>query len=474
MLSRVIAPSVRSISTSSSLMRIVPGSLEDQECAYPIAGKKTHFTDLKNAFNGIKSGDQIFVHGIAATPTPLLKGLCEYAKANNLKKLTLHHLHLEGPAPWIQPEYKNLIRSNSLFTGANLRKAVNDGTADFNSTFLHEVPLLFRTGAIKLNVALIHVSPPDKYGYCSLGTSVDTARAAVTQADHIIAMSNDQMPRTFGDSVIHQSHIDVMVECNGHKLHERPPSGPAAPEEKKIGELIANNLVEDGATLQMGIGAIPDAALAAMHHHKDLGVHTEMFSDGVLDLVECNAITNAKKPLHPGKMVVSFVYGSKKLYDFLNDNPSVFFGDVAWVNDPSIVRTMPKMAAINSAVEVDLTGQVVSDSVGSRFLSGFGGQVDFIRGAAIGDDGKGKPIIALPSVTKKGVSKIVPYINEGAGVVTSRAHVHYVVTEYGIAQLWGKNMRQRAYELIKIAHPDKRAELEKAAFERLKVMPSAD
>lgn len=250
MLSRVVAPATRPFSTSSSLMRIVPGSLESQECSYPIAGKKTHFTDIKNAFSGIKSGDHIFVHGIAATPTPLLQGLCEYAKANNLNKLTLHHLHLEGPTPWVQPEYKNLIRSNSLFTGANLRKAVNDGTADFNSTFLHEVPLLFRTGAIKLNVALIHVSPPDANGYCSLGTSVDTARSAVTQADLIIAMSNKHMPRTFGDSVIHQSHIDVMVECNDQLLHERPTAGAPSAEEKKIGELIANNLVEDGATLQ--------------------------------------------------------------------------------------------------------------------------------------------------------------------------------------------------------------------------------
>uniref|UniRef100_A0A915B6L3 Acetyl-CoA hydrolase n=1 Tax=Parascaris univalens TaxID=6257 RepID=A0A915B6L3_PARUN len=474
MLSRAFGPTARCFSTSPTLLRVVPGSLENQECSYPIAGKKTVVTDIKNAFSGIKSGDSIFVHGIAATPTPLLQGLCDYVKANDLKGIKLHHLHLEGPVPWTAPDVKNRIRSNSLFTGSNLRKAVNDGTADFNSTFLHEVPLLFRTGAIKLNAALLHVSTPDSNGFCSLGTSVDTGRAAVTQADLIIAMTSKHMPRTFGDAVIHQSHIDVLVECDDHQLHERHGGGPPSPEEKKIGEIIANNLVDDGATLQMGIGAIPDAALAGLHNHKDLGIHTEMFSDGVLDLVACNAITNAKKTLHPGKMVVSFVYGSKKLYDFLNDNVSVFFGDVAWVNDPSVIRTMPKMTAINSAVEIDLTGQVVADSVGSRFLSGFGGQVDFIRGAAIGNDGLGKPIIALPSATKKGISKIVPYINEGAGVVTSRAHVHYVVTEYGIAQLWGKNMRQRAYELIKIAHPDHRASLEKAAFDRLKVMPSPD
>ncbi|MFH4977673.1 hypothetical protein AB6A40_004382 [Gnathostoma spinigerum] len=473
MLSRVLRPSVRSLSSTAAVLR-ASATIEPQECSYPIAGKKTKYTDIKNAFGAIKSGDNIFVHGIACTPTPLLEGLCDYAREHDLKGIKLHHLHLEGPAKWIQPGYKERIRSNSLFTGANLRKAVNEGIADFNSTFLHEVPALFRRGAIKLNVALLHVSAPDENGFCSLGTSVDTTRAAVTTADHIIAMTNSKMPRTFGDSVIHSSHFDVMVNADGFKLHERPVGGKMGEKEKKIGELIAHNLVEDGATLQMGIGAIPDAALAAMKNHKDLGIHTEMFSDGVLDLIDCNAITNAKKNIHPGKLVVSFVYGSTRLYNFLNNNPSVLFGDVSWVNDPAVIRTLPKMCAINSAVEVDLTGQVVADSVGKRFLSGFGGQVDFIRGAGCAEDGLGRPIIALPSVTKDGQSKITPYLHEGGGVVTSRAHVHYVVTEYGIAQLWGRNMRQRAYELIKIAHPDHRQSLEKAAFDRLKVMPSPD
>jgi len=353
-----------------------------------------------------------------------------------------------------------------------LRKSVNEGITDFNSIFLSQVPLLFRRNIINLNAALIHVSAPDDKGYCSLGTSVDTARAAVTNADYIIALANPNMPRTFGDSIIHSSHIDVMVHCD-KPLHERK-MGTLGDEEKKIGQIIADNLVENGATLQMGIGAIPDAALRSLKNHKDLGIHSEMFSDGVLDLVECNAITNAKKVIHPGKLVVSFVYGSTKLYRFLHDNPLVMFGDVQWVNDPSMIAQNPKIAAINSAIEVDLTGQVVADSIGSRFLSGFGGQVDFIRGAAIGTDGKGKPIIALPSQTKKGQSKIVPFIGEGAGVVTSRAHVHYIVTEYGIAQLFGRNMRQRAHALIQIAHPNHRASLEKSAFERLKVMPSAD
>ncbi|CAD6190193.1 unnamed protein product [Caenorhabditis auriculariae] len=470
MLSRL---SSRSFGTSSTCARMTSFG-DKHEIAFPIAGKKPKVLPISEAFNQIKSGDNLFVQGIAATPTPLLKGLSDYAVANNLKGIKLHHLHLEGDTPWTAADVKDRIRSNSLFTGHNLRGSVNDGTADFNSCFLQEVPLLFRRGAIKLNAALIHVSPPDANGYCSLGTSVDTTRAAVTNADYIIAMTNRNMPRTFGDSVIHSSHIDVVVdEADGFVLHQRH-IGKANDQEAKIGQIIAENLVDNGATLQMGIGAVPDAALSALKNHKDLGIHTEMFSDGVLDLIERNAITNAKKTVHPGKLTVSFVYGSTKLYDYLNDNPLIEFGDVQWVNDPAVIRKNPKVTAINSAVEIDLTGQVVSDSVGKRFLSGFGGQVDFIRGAGIADDGLGKPIIALPSISKKGHSKIVPFINEGAGVVTTRSHVHYVVTENGIAQLWGKNMRQRAYELIKIAHPSQREKLEKAAFDRLKVMPSSD
>uniref|UniRef100_A0AC35UEV9 Acetyl-CoA hydrolase n=1 Tax=Rhabditophanes sp. KR3021 TaxID=114890 RepID=A0AC35UEV9_9BILA len=453
--------------------RSTVGGPELIERSFPAVGKSPKLTSVEKAFDLVKSGDNIFVHGIAATPTPLLDGLCEVAKNRDLSKIKLHHLHLEGPTRWVEGEYRDRIRSNSLFTGHNLRKAVNEGFADFNSCFLHEVPLLFRRGVINLDVALIQISPPDAKGYCSIGTSVDACRAAITTAKHVIAMSNPNMPRTFGDSVIHQSQIDVLVETTDHQLHLRAAPTIGA-REALIGKIIADNLVDDGATLQMGIGAIPDAALAALTGHKDLGIHTEMFSDGILDLVSCNAITNRFKHHNPGKMTVSFVYGSKKLYDFLHDNPFVHFGDVAWVNDPSIIRQNPKVTAINSAVEVDLTGQVVADSIGSRFLSGFGGQVDFIRGAALSDDGLGRPIIALPSDTKKGQSKIVPMIQQGSGVVTSRAHVNQVVTEYGIAELWGKNMRQRAYEMIKIAHPDHRASLEKSAFERLKVMPSSD
>uniref|UniRef100_A0AC35U9F6 Acetyl-CoA hydrolase n=1 Tax=Rhabditophanes sp. KR3021 TaxID=114890 RepID=A0AC35U9F6_9BILA len=468
--------SVKNLHSSASFAvvnRSTLGGPEVIERTYSIPGKSPKTVTAQEACSVVKSGDNVFVHGIAATPTPLLSGLCDAARDRDLKGIKLHHLHLEGPTPWLESDVRDRIRSNSLFTGHNLRKGVNEGLVDFNSTFLHEVPLLFRKGIIKLDVALIQVSPPDANGYCSLGTSIDAARAAITTAKYVIALSNKNMPRTFGDSVIHQSQFDFLVEGHDHELHLR--SAPLiGAREAKIGKIIADNLVDDGATLQMGIGAIPDAALAALKGHKDLGIHTEMFSDGVLDLVNCNAITNRFKKNEPGKMTVSFVYGSKKLYNFLHDNPFVHFGDVAWVNDPSVVRQNPKVTAINSAVEVDLTGQVVADSVGSRFLSGFGGQVDFIRGAALGNDGLGKPIIALPSDTKKGQSKIVAQIAPGAGVVTSRAHTHVVCTEYGYANLWGKNMRQRAYEMIKIAHPDHREHLEKSAFERLKVMPSSD
>ncbi|GMT06016.1 hypothetical protein PENTCL1PPCAC_28190 [Pristionchus entomophagus] len=464
--------SSRALSTSSSRLAHSLGG-DPREICFPIPGKTPKVTTADKAFEGIKSGESIFVHGAAATPTPLLNALCEHVSGNNLSKIRLHHMHLEGEARWLDQKYRDQIRSNSLFTGHNLRKGMDEGLVDFNSCFLCEIPLLFRRKAITVNTAIIQVSPPDQNGYCSLGTSVDTARAALTHSKRIIAMTNKNMPRTFGDSVIHQSQIDVIVECDDHKLPERKID-PLGDQEKKIGQIIAEKLVDNGATLQMGIGAIPDAALAALGGHKDLGIHTEMFSDGVLPLIQKNVITNRFKTAFPGKLVVSFVHGTNKLYDFLNDNPLVHFGDCQWVNDPSYIRKMHKMTAINSAVEIDLTGQIVSASVGTRFLSGFGGQVDFLRGAAISDDGLGKPIIAITSATKKGESKIVPFIKQGAGVVTTRAHAHYIVTEYGIARLWGKNMRQRAYELIQISHPDQRANLEKSAFERLKVMPSRD
>jgi acyl-CoA hydrolase len=438
----------------------------------PIKNASASWMSGTQAVKVIKSGDSVFVQGIAATPTPLLKGLCQHASEADLKDITLHHLHLEGESFWTKPEYEGVIRSNSLFTGANLRKAVNEGRADAVSVFLSEVPWLFRRNLIPLDVALIHVSLPDKKGFCSLGTSVDVTRAAIINAKYIIALANPNMPRTFGDGIIHQSHIDAMV-FDDHWLHERHTKPPSSVE-AKIGHIIAEDLVQDGATLQMGIGAVPDAALAALKTHKDLGIHTEMFSDGVLDLVRCGAITNALKKIHPGKIVSGFVFGSKQLYEFLDDNPMILMGDISWVNDTSIIRQNPRVTAINSAIEIDLTGQVVADSIGTRIISGFGGQIDFIRGASLCNDGMGRPILALPSTTKNGESKIVPFIQDGSGVVTTRAHVHYVVTEWGIAYLFGKSMRQRAHELIKIAHPDHQEALEKAAFQRLNCMPSAD
>jgi len=338
--------------------------------------------------------------------------------------------------------------------------------------FLSETHWLFRRKVIDLNVALIQLSPPDKHGFCSLGTSIDCTRAAVQNANYIIAVTNPKMPRTFGDSAIHFTNVDAIVESD-FPLPESKTHRPS-PEETKIGKLIAENLIEDGATLQMGIGSIPDAALAALTNHKDLGIHTEMFSDGILPLLECGAITNAHKHIRPGKVVSTFCVGSRRLYDFIDDNPIFMMGDVAWVNEAALIRHNPKVSAINSCIEIDLTGQICSDSIGTRMYSGFGGQIDYLRGASLCTDMRGKPIIALTSQTRKGESKIAPYLKQGAGVVTTRSHVHYVVTEHGIADLFGKNLRQRAFELIRIAHPDHRPVLEKAAFDRLKCMPSAD
>ncbi|ETN60354.1 4-Hydroxybutyrate CoA-transferase [Anopheles darlingi] len=382
--------------------------------------------------------------------------MTKHGKENNLRDITVTHMHTEGPASYCQPDCKDIFRSKSLFMGGNVRKAVADGRGDAVPIFLHEIPLLFRRKLIQPDVAIVSVSPPDNHGYCTLGTSVDCVRAALENSKVIIAQVNKQMPRTFGDSIIHESHFDFAVnvdiplpEHGGHAMSEV---------ETKIGKLIAENLVEDGATLQMGIGNIPDAVLNALHNHKDLGIHSEMFAGGVVDLVRKGCVTNDKKTFHRGRIVGSFLIGTKKLYDFVDNNPFIEMLEINYVNNVGIVARNPKMTAINSAIEVDLTGQVCADSIGTRMYSGF--------------DGKGKPIIALPSVTNKGESKICPILKPGAGVVTSRAHVHYVVTEYGIANLFGRSLRQRAYALIQIAHPDHRETLEKAAFERLKTMPS--
>lgn len=455
----------------------VANSMQQQNSYYTYSNsisqpldRKPTYTTAEEAVKVIQSGHTVFCSGAAATPIHVLNAMTNHGKENNLRDITVVHMHTEGPASYCAPDCKDIFRSKSTFMGGNVRAAVADGRGDAIPIFLHEIPILFRRKLIQPDVAIVSVSPPDQHGYCTLGTSVDCVRAALENSKVIVAQVNKQMPRTFGDSIIHESHFDVAVNVD-IPLPEHGGKGMSETE-TKIGKLIAENLVEDGATLQMGIGNIPDAVLNALHNHKDLGIHSEMFAGGVVDLVNKGCVTNDKKTYHRGRIVGSFMIGTKKLYDFVDNNPFIEMLEINYVNNVGIIARNPKMTAINSAIEVDLTGQVCADSIGTRMYSGFGGQVDFIRGAAEGFDGKGKPIIALPSVTNKGQSKIVPVLKLGAGVVTSRAHVHYVVTEYGIANLFGKTLRQRAYELIQIAHPDHREELEKAAFERLKTMPT--
>lgn len=411
------------------------------------------------ALQTVKSHDRIFVHGVAAVPQTLISALI--ARAPELKDVELVHLHTEGQAQYSFPEYSESFRVNAFFVGANVRPAVNEGRADYVPVFLSEIPALFRRGVLPLDVALINVSRPDRHGFCSLGVSVDIARAAADCAKIVIAQINKQMPRTIGDALVHIDDIDFLVEVD-EPLHQ--VQMPVLTEtDRSIGRYIAE-MIEDGATLQMGIGSIPNAVLASLGNHKDLGIHTEMFSDGLIPLVESGVVNGRKKAKHPGKIVSGFVMGTQRLYDFIDDNPQVLMLDIAYVNDTSVIRRNPKVTAINSAIEVDLTGQICADSIGTRQYSGVGGQMDFIRGASLSEGGK--PIIALPSSTKYGDSKIVSHLKHGAAVTTTRAHAHYVVTEYGVANLYGKNLRQRAHELIGIAHPDHREMLEKEAFDR--------
>lgn len=422
-----------------------------------------HITSASDAVTHIKSGDNLFIQSAAAAPQQLIRAFTD--RAPHLRDVNIYHLHTEGVAPYSEPQYKDNFHTNSLFTGANVREAIERGDADYIPVFLSEVPALFRHNVISLDVALIHVSPPDHHGFCSLGTSIDTTRAAVEMSKIVIAQINPNMPRTHGDGLIHVKDIQYGVIVDD-QIPERAPE-PLTEESLAIGRLVAE-LIEDGATIQTGIGKIPDAVLAALGSHRDLGVHTEMFSDGIIDLVERGVITGEQKKVHPGKIVASFVMGTRRLYDFVHDNPLIAMLDVSYVNDTSVIRRNPKVAAINSAIEVDLTGQVCADSIGSRIYSGVGGQIDFIRGASLSEGGK--PIIALPSVTGRGESRIVPYLKQGAGVVTTRANVHYIVTEYGVANLYGKSLRHRAQELIDIAHPRHRETLDRQAFEIFKKM----
>lgn len=411
------------------------------------------------AVSKIKSGQHIFIHTAAAAPQPLVEALVQ--RADELSNITVYQMHTEGPAPYTNEEYQDTFTTNALFIGANCRKAVNEGRVNFIPCFLSEVPIMFRSGIIPLDVALIQVSPPDSKGFCSLGVSVDASRAAIEKSELVIAQVNPKMPRTHGDSFIHISDIDdyVLIET---ELAEHAPK-PLTEVEQKIGQHIAG-IIEDGATLQMGIGSIPDAVLSCLGNHKNLGVHTEMFSDGVIPLVESGVINNSQKTVHPGTLVSGFLIGSRKLYDFVDDNPMVRLLDIQYVNDTKVIRKLPKMTTINSAIEVDITGQVSADSIGTMMYSGVGGQMDFVRGSSLSSGGK--PIIALPSITSRGESKISAMLKPGAGVVTTRAHVHYIATEYGIVNLYGKNLKERAKLLIEIAHPNHREELEKAAHER--------
>lgn len=397
----------------------------------------------------IASNNRVFIQGGAATPVELVDALA--ARAPDLRDVEIVHLHTEGTAPYARQDLTQSFRTNCLFIGANTRGAVNEGYADYTPIFLSEVPRLFRSKRLALDVALIHISPPDRHGICSLGISVDCALAATEAAAHVIAVVNPRMPRTHGDGLIHVSQLDAFVEID-RPVFQHAPGSPTEIEQR-IGNNVAS-LVEDGATLQMGIGSIPDAVLGALTGHKDLGIHTEMFSDGVVDLVEQGVVTNRYKRVVRNRLVSGFVVGSQRLYDFVDDNPQVVLLDIGYVNDTAIIRQNPKVVAINSAIEVDITGQVVSDSIGHRFFSGIGGQMDFMRGAALSEGGKA--IIALPSRTSRGQTRIVSCIKPNAGVVTTRGHIQYVVTEWGIAELYGHTIRERVASLIAVAHPDDR------------------
>lgn len=409
---------------------------------------------VEEAVSFIKSGMNVFVHGSAATPAPLLDAL---SRRTDLSGVRVYHLHTEGSDAFVAKEAAGRIFSNSFFTGPAARAAIADGRADFIPVFLSDIPGLFKSGRIKLDVALVQLSPADSHGLCTLGTSVDAARAAVDTAKMVIAEVNARMPRTHGDGAVPLAKLHAYAETD-RALPNHPP-GEESAIEGRIGELVAN-LVEDGSTLQMGIGAIPDAVLSRLKGKRDLGVHTEMFSDRLIDLVECGAVNNAKKSIYPGRIVTSFVSGSKRLYDFVDDNRLVEFHPCDHTNDTALIRRNPKVVAINSALEVDLTGQVCADSIGHKIYSGIGGQMDFIRGSAL--SAGGKPIIALPATAAGGkISRISGELTPGAGVVTTRGHVHWVVTEYGAVDLYGLSLRQRGEALISIAHPDFRGELKK-------------
>ncbi|MCS7247176.1 MAG: hypothetical protein NZ840_02920 [Anaerolineales bacterium] len=413
----------------------------------------------EEAVRQIKSNQRVFLTGNCSVPQKLLAALVEYAP--HLENVEICHALTVGPADYVKPELQGHLRVNTMFISSNVRKAVHEGRADFTPVLLSEFPLLFKRKILPVDVALVHVSPPDEHGFCSFGIEVGLTKSVAESASIIIAEVNQQMPRTLGDSFIHVSRLHYIVPTD-YELPELPMADEGNREiYEKIASYVAE-LIPDGATMQMGIGAIPDAVLKHLFNKKDLGIHTEMFSDGVIDLVEAGVLTNSRKTLHPGKIIAGFILGTRRLYRWVDDNPLIELHPTEYVNDPFIIAQNERMVAINSAIEVDLTGQVCADSIGHRLYSGVGGQLDFIYGASRSKGGV--PIIALPS-TAKDFSRIVATLKPGAGVVTTRNHVHYVITEYGIADLYGKTIRQRAQALINIAHPKFREELTRQAKE---------
>ena len=407
------------------------------------------FTTPEEAVKVIKSGDHVHLSSVASAPQCLINAMCARGEAGELKDVHIHHLHTEGPAPYADPKFEGIFQLDSFFVGGNVRKVTQSGYADYIPIFLSETQRLYRSGVVPCNVAMIQVSAPDKHGYVSLGTSVDATLAAVETAEHVIAVVNKHVPRAFGDAMIHVSKIDLFVQDDTPLMeaHFTEPNEI----ETAIGKHCAA-LIEDGATLQMGIGAIPNAVLAQLGNHKNLGIHTEMFADG------------EAKNIDKGKMVSTFLMGSQRVYDFIDDNPGVLMMDVGYTNDPYIIAKNDRVTAINSALQVDLTGQVCADSLGTKFYSGVGGQIDFVYGASLSKGGKA--IIAMPSITNKGVSKIAPVLTPGAGVVTTRNHIHWFVTENGAVDLYGKTLQERARLIISVAHPSAQEELDRAAFER--------
>ena len=412
----------------------------------------------EDALKVVKSNDRVYIQAAAAAPQALIKAMS--ARHEELRNVEVCHLHTEGEAPYANPELRDSFHVNSFFIGKNVRHTLKAGNGSYTPVFLSELPRLFKQGIVNLDVVLIQVSVPDRHGYCSLGVSVEATLAAIDNAKTVIAQVNPQMPRTHGAGIIHVSEIDFFVESD----EELPIYKMAQPNdiEAKIGDYVAS-LIEDRSTLQMGIGSIPNAVLTRLTNHKDLGLHTEMFSDGVIDLILNDVINGNYKKINRGRALTTFLMGSKRLYDYVDDNPFVEMRASNYTNNTAYIKLNPKMVAINSAIEVDLTGQICADSIGSSMYSGVGGQMDFIRGASLSEGGKA--IIALPSITRHGISRIVPTLKPGAGVVTTRAHVHYVVTEYGIANLYGKTIKNRVKALVEIAHPDHREDIERAFFE---------